>query len=208
MMFLSRAESSYLHQHLSVVRHVTLNPEGPGVLRIHLLPCKKARRNVPFVALLNGQDILPLSVSWAILLAGLMDALQPFEGKEITEDQWAGIAAQAVETTAAVYPKTAPDQIRADLNAMLTSFRALAAGQELQEQLAGRDDPAAFLAERGYALSDAWTKDFGAFSLRVELTEEPHASGVLRTGSILAERGDETLLELPFADYLAQEATP
>ena len=85
MMFLSRAESSYLHQHLSVVRHVTLDPEGPGVLRIHLLPCKKARRNVPFVALLNGQDILPLSVSWAILLAGLMDALQPFEGKEITE---------------------------------------------------------------------------------------------------------------------------
>ena len=130
MMFLSRAESSYLHQHLSVVRHVTLDPEGPGVLRIHLLPCKKARRNVPFVALLNGQDILPLSVSWAILLAGLMDALQPFEGKEITEDQWAAIAAQAVETTAAVYPKTAPDQIRADLNAMLTSFRALAAGQE------------------------------------------------------------------------------
>ena len=43
---------------------------SPGVLRIHLLPCKKARRNVPFVALLNGQDILPLSVSWAILLAG------------------------------------------------------------------------------------------------------------------------------------------
>ena len=130
MMFLSRAESSYLHQHLSVVRHVTLDPEGPGVLRIHLLPCKKARRNVPFVALLNGQDILPLSVSWAILLAGLMDALQPFEGKEITEDQWAGIATQAVETAAAVYPKTAPDQIRADLNAMLTSFRALTAGQE------------------------------------------------------------------------------
>ena len=130
MMFLSRAETSYLHQHLSVVRHVTLDPEGPGVLRIHLLPCKKARRNVPFVALLNGQDILPLSVSWAILLAGLMDALQPFEGKEITEDQWAAIAAQAVETAAAVYPKTAPDQIRADLNAMLTSFRALTAGQE------------------------------------------------------------------------------
>ena len=85
---------------------------------------------------------------------------------------------------------------------------ALAAGQELQEQLAGRDDLAAFLAERGYAFSDAWTKDFGAFSLRVELTEEPHASGVLRAGSILAECGDETLLELPFADYLAQEVTP
>ena len=85
---------------------------------------------------------------------------------------------------------------------------ALAAGQELQEQLAGRDDPSAFLAEQGYAFSGAWTKDFGAFSLRVELMEEPRAAGMLRSGSILAERGDETLLELPFDDYLPQEATP
>lgn len=130
MIFLSRAESSYLHQHLSVVRHITLDPEGPGVLRIHLVPYKNIRRNIPFVAILNGQDILPLSISWAILLTGLMDALQPFEGQEITEQQWDTIAAQAVESTAAVYPKTAPDQIRADLDAMLAAFRALAAGQE------------------------------------------------------------------------------
>lgn len=85
---------------------------------------------------------------------------------------------------------------------------ALAAGQELQEQLAGRSDLAAYLTGQGYALSDAWTKDFGAFSLRVALEEEPHSSGALRTGTIRAERDGETLLELPFADYLPQEATP
>ena len=44
MMFLSRAESSYLHQHLSVVRHVTLDPEGPGVL--HIAPCFFVREQV------------------------------------------------------------------------------------------------------------------------------------------------------------------
>lgn len=83
---------------------------------------------------------------------------------------------------------------------------ALAAGQELQEQLAGRDDLPALLAEQGYARNGEWTKDFGAFSLRVELEEEEHASGTLRTGNIRAERGGETLLTLPFADYLPQEA--
>lgn len=128
-MFLSRAESSYLHQHLSVVRHVTLDPEGPGVLRIHLLPCKKHGamcRLLHFerAGYFAAQRFLGHS-------AGRADGRPAaFEGKEITEDQWAGIAAQAVETAAAVYPKTAPDQIRADLNAMLTSFRALTAGQE------------------------------------------------------------------------------
>ena len=58
MMFLSRAESSYLHQHLSVVRHVTLDPEGaPGVLRIHLLPLQKSTAQCAVCCTLNGQDI-------------------------------------------------------------------------------------------------------------------------------------------------------
>lgn len=83
---------------------------------------------------------------------------------------------------------------------------ALAAGQELQEQLAGRDDLPALLVEQGYARNGEWTKDFGAFSLRVELEEEEHTSGTLRTGTIRAERDGETLLTLPFADYLPQEA--
>ena len=101
-----------------------------GVLRIHLVPCKHRERSVPYVAILNGQDILPLNVSWAILLANLMDALQPFEGKEIGADQWKKLATQAVDATCKVYRRTPAAQIGADLNAMLDSFRAIAAGKE------------------------------------------------------------------------------
>lgn len=131
MKLLTRAETQYLHRHLDVVRHVTLDPDGPGVVRIHLVPAApSARKDIPYLAILNGQDILPLSVSWAILLANLMDALQPFEGKEIDPDQWQTVKAQAVEATCRIYPKEAAGQIEADLTAMLASFRAIAQGKE------------------------------------------------------------------------------
>ena len=84
MKYLSLAEHAYVYNHLNRVRHITLDPDGPGAVRIHLVPCRKPDRTTPFVAILNGQDILPLQISWAILLANLMNALQPFAGKEIS----------------------------------------------------------------------------------------------------------------------------
>ena len=68
MKYLSYGERAFLRGHLNRVRHVTLDPDGPGVVRIHLIPCTKPDRDTPFVAILNGQDILPLNLSWAILL--------------------------------------------------------------------------------------------------------------------------------------------
>ena len=76
--FLSYSERMFLHRHLSEVRHITLDPGGRGVLRIHIAPCRRPARRTPFLAVLNGQDVLPLNVSWAILLVCLMEALQPF----------------------------------------------------------------------------------------------------------------------------------
>lgn len=68
--------------------HVTLDPDGPGVVRIHLIPCTKPDRDTPFVAILNGQDILPLNLSWAILLTNLIEALQPHAGTELKDSDW------------------------------------------------------------------------------------------------------------------------
>ena len=79
---LTYREHRFLHGHLNRVRHITLDPDGPGVVRIHLVPCHRPDRETPFTAILNGQDILPLNVSWAILLTNLIEALNPYTGKE------------------------------------------------------------------------------------------------------------------------------
>ena len=80
----------FLRSKLNRVRHITLDLDGPGVVRIHIVPCHKPDHETPFTVILNGQDILPLNVSWAILLTNLIEALKPCTGKEIRPEEWAG----------------------------------------------------------------------------------------------------------------------
>ena len=130
MKYLSYGERAFLRGHLNRVRHVTLDPDGPGVVRIHLIPCTKPDRDTPFVAILNGQDILPLNLSWAILLTNLIEALQPHSGAELKDADWSAINAQAVAATRKIYRKTEPLQIESDLQMMLDTLIAVAQGKE------------------------------------------------------------------------------
>ena len=130
MKHLSYRERAFLRGHLNRVRHVTLDPDGPGVVRIHLIPCTKPDRDTPFVAILNGQDILPLNLSWAILLTNLIEALQPHSGTELKDSDWSAINAQAVAATRKIYRKTEPLQIESDLQLMLDTLIAVARGKE------------------------------------------------------------------------------
>ena len=51
---------SYLKNDFTEVLHTTLNPEGPGVVRIHLVPPSyEDGEFIPSVAIINGQDIIP-----------------------------------------------------------------------------------------------------------------------------------------------------
>ena len=125
---LTYREHMFLRAHLNRVRHITLDPDGPGVVRIHLVPCHKPDRETPFTAILNGQDILPLNVSWAILLTNLIEALKPYTGKEIKPEEWSAIHAQAVAATRKVYRKTEYAQIESDLQIMLDCLCTIARG--------------------------------------------------------------------------------
>ena len=92
-------ERRYRRRHLECVRHITLDPKGRGVLRIHMIPPRQDADNAPFLLLLNGSRLVPLNLSWAILLANFMDRLEPFTGVEIAESDWNAMAAGAVAET-------------------------------------------------------------------------------------------------------------
>jgi MoaA/NifB/PqqE/SkfB family radical SAM enzyme len=139
MAFLSHAERQYLHHRLDAVRHITLDPGGPGVVRIHLVPCQGRGRDIPFIVILNGEHILPLSVSWSILLANFMDELQPYEGKEIDAPAWDAMMDRAVSATRKVYRTMPPDQIRIELSLMLETFQAVARGKQPELPIAQMD---------------------------------------------------------------------
>ena len=52
-------ERRYRRQHLNCVRHITLDPKGRGVVRIHMIPPREDAENAPFLLLLNGASWCP-----------------------------------------------------------------------------------------------------------------------------------------------------
>ena len=129
-------ERRYRRQHLNCVRHITLDPKGRGVVRIHMIPPREDAENAPFLLLLNGSKLVPLNLSWAILLSCFMDRLEPFAGLEITESDWNAMAAGAVARTHKVYPFTPKERLAEDLQIMIESLVAIARGQEPEAEVA------------------------------------------------------------------------
>ena len=129
-------ERRYRRRHLECVRHITLDPKGRGVLRIHMIPPRQDADNAPFLLLLNGSRLVPLNLSWAILLANFMDRLEPFTGVEITESDWNAMAAGAVAETHKTYPFTSKERLSDDLATVIRSLVAIARGQEPEAEVA------------------------------------------------------------------------
>jgi len=136
MEFLSIRERNYQRNNLREVRHVTLDPDGPGVIRIHLIP-PRARfwQKLPSVLLLNGQDILPLSFTWTVLLAGLIDELQTVAGRQILADEWDGLVSRTVSLVQKVYPRIPAEIITADLRTIIGVLGDIAAGRPPQAEI-------------------------------------------------------------------------
>ena len=128
-------EQRYRRQHLRCVRHITLDPKGRGAVRIHMIPPREDAPSAPFLLLLNGDKLVPLNLSWAILLANFMDRLEPFAGLEIGESDWRAMADAAVAETHKTYPFTKKADLADDLTLMLTSLVAIARGQEPEAEV-------------------------------------------------------------------------
>lgn len=128
-------ERRYRRAHLDCVRHITLDPKGPGVVRIHMIPPRDDTPDAPFLLLLNGAQLVPLNLSWAIMLANLMDQLQAYEGQDLAEDQWEALLTAAVKETHRTYPRTKRQTLASDLHLMLTSLVAIAQGREPEAEV-------------------------------------------------------------------------
>lgn len=128
-------EKSYRRRRLNCVRHITIDPRGPGVVRIHMIPPRTEDTADPFLLLLNGAQLLPLNLSWAILLANFMDQLEPYSGQEIGEEDWQHMLEEAVRNTRATYPRTRTALLLSDLQRMLRAIVAIARGQEPGEEI-------------------------------------------------------------------------
>ena len=132
----SKREVLYAKEHFDEVHHTTLNPEGPGVVRIHLVPPKIEGDEIgPSVAIINGQDILPLGVSWSILLTEFIEEVNTYDGREISEDDFHAILERTCHGVKKVYPLVSKSVFRRDLQRMMNTFKQVAYREEVTEEI-------------------------------------------------------------------------
>ena len=137
MSHLSLRENSYRRKHLAHVRHITLDPTGPGVVRIHMIPPHSQSPEDPYLLLLNGAQLVPLNFSWAVLLSEFMYCMEPYAGLEISADDWESMLEQAVRAVKKkVYPFVKAQILREDMGTLLRSLVAIARGQEPEVEVA------------------------------------------------------------------------
>ncbi len=112
------------------VVHCTFDPDGPGVVRMHLVPPKfRLNGNPPYVLILNGYYLLPVGYSWAIMLTAFMNRVNTYDGKPICDSDIEDIINTTVKDTLRVYPSVRYEYVRADLEWMLDVLFEIARGK-------------------------------------------------------------------------------
>lgn len=118
------------------VAHTTFNPYDPGVVRIHMIPPKfDIRQNTPSIIILNGMDIIPINLSWSILLNIFITEVNRYDGREITDKDLSKIVSRTLSKARRVYPKTKKSILKEDLSRIVDSLCAIAYGKEVQEDI-------------------------------------------------------------------------
>ncbi len=118
------------------VKHCTFNPDGPGVVRIHLVPpTPRLFRNPGYIVILNGYYLLPLGYSWSVLLSALIDEVNVFDGREMSQKDIAELTERTIKRTHRVYPGTDARVVREDLAYMMDVIFEIARGGDVDEDI-------------------------------------------------------------------------
>ena len=111
------------------VQHCTFNPEGPGVVRIHLVPPKfRLLGSSAHIIILNGYYLLPVGYSWALMLSCFMEEVNRFHGKPFREEDQRQMAQNTIRNVRKVFPSVPEQTLQEDLEELMTVLFTVAQG--------------------------------------------------------------------------------
>ena len=116
------------------VIHTTWNPDGPGVIRMHMIP----PRFTPFkiaktLVIINGSEILPINESGAILMTEYVKNVNAFGDKAMSEKDLEEIIAKTFKGVKKVFPRVKDEVLKDDLYYYIGLFEAVAKGEAVDE---------------------------------------------------------------------------
>lgn len=117
------------------VSHVTFDPKGPGVTRLHLIPPIKPKLGVSWVVIINGENLLPLSCGWAILLREFINEINEYSGREVTDEEIKTAVNNTVDKVALLFPKTKKSMFRSDLNQIISVIKQIAQNKPVGDNI-------------------------------------------------------------------------
>ncbi len=130
----------YAQSNFNEVYHCTLNPDGPGVVRIFLVPpvvedAATLDEVGASVAIINGQDVIPVNVSWSILLIEFIRAVNRYDGKAVTDQDVEDIQNATCKAMREVYPLISKKRLRNDIYVIMKTFTQVARGEAVDEPI-------------------------------------------------------------------------
>lgn len=124
--------NKYMDSVFNEVLHTTLNPDGPGAIRIHLIPPKQEENTLnPSVAIINGTDILPVNFVWAVILAEMIRETNKYNGKEIGEKDIQSILDITSVNVKQIIPVFSKKRIMGDIRTIYETIRQIAYREEV-----------------------------------------------------------------------------
>ena len=120
------------------VIHTTWNPDGPGVIRMHMIPPKFT----PFklaqtMVIINGHEILPINESGAILLTEYVKNVNEFGEGAMTDEDLEKIIQKTFHGVKKVFPLVKDQVLKDDLNYYIDLFEAIAKGEAVETDYPG-----------------------------------------------------------------------
>lgn len=132
----SKRELEFAEKNFGRVHHTTLNPEGPGVVRIHFIPAEAGDKQIPAgTAIINGQDIIPVNVSWSVLLCALIEEINKYSGRPIDAGEADDIVKKTCAEVKRVYPFTSKKRLAGDIYRIMNTFKQVAYGEPVEEDI-------------------------------------------------------------------------
>ena len=123
---------AYMDLVFSEVLHTTLNPDGPGAIRVHLIPPKPEEDAFnPSVAIINGTDILPVNFVWTVMLAEMIRETNHYDGRQIGEADIQNILNRTAESVRKIFPVYSLKRIQEDIQTIYTTIRQIAYREEV-----------------------------------------------------------------------------
>ena len=130
----------YAQRNFNEVYHCTLNPDGPGVVRIYLVPPLLKDDDsddevASSVAIINGQDVIPVNTAWSILLIEFMRAVNRYDGKAVNDKDVEDIQKATCKAVRKVYPFIGKKRLRNDIYTIMKTFSQVARGEAVDEPI-------------------------------------------------------------------------